>query len=383
MRDRAEVEGYLEAALQPWAVRASASRGRPHPDDEPPYRGTFQRDRDRIVHCAAFRRLQYKTQVFVSVLEGDHHRNRLTHTMEVTQIARTIARALALNEDLVEALALAHDLGHGPFGHSGEDALNEVMQGHGGFNHNLQGLRVVDRLERRYADFPGLNLSYETREGFTKNLHAQARAQHGFAAGEAPSLEVQLVSHADEIAYDTHDIEDGLVSGVLAEEALRALDLWRETEAEVLAERPQLAAETSLRWRSIVRRLIRKLVSDLLGETERRLQESNIGTLADIRATPRELAGFSMGLEFKKRELEAFLHQNFYNHPLVRKHTALWQERLKEVFAAYRREPARLPENHLRRVQAEGESPERVICDYVAGMTDRFAELQWERFSQA
>ncbi|MBI3829484.1 MAG: deoxyguanosinetriphosphate triphosphohydrolase [Planctomycetes bacterium] len=383
MRDRAELERFLEAALSPCAVRASDSRGRVHPDDEPPYRGVYQRDRDRIIHCAAFRRLQYKTQVFVSVLDGDHHRNRLTHTMEVTQIARTMARALGLNEDLVEALALAHDLGHGPFGHSGEDALNEVMQGHGGFNHNLQGLRVVDKLERRYADFPGLNLSYETREGFTKNLTIPGRAQYGFAAGESPSLEVQLVGHADEIAYDTHDIEDGLDSNVLKEEALRELDLWRETEDEVLGEKPVLAHEQRLRWRSVVRRMIRRLVGDLMAETERRLEQSNVTMLKDVRTQPRELVGFSIGLEMKKRDLESFLHANFYNHPEVRGHTALWQARLKEIYAAYRKDLARLPDDHRKRVDAEGETIERVICDYVAGMTDRFAEQQWERYCKA
>lgn len=383
MRERAELDARLDAALRAYAVHAAETRGRVHPDDEPPYRGVFQRDRDRIVHCAAFRRLEYKTQVFVSVLDNDHHRNRLTHTMEVTQIARTIARALGLNEDLVEALALAHDLGHGPFGHSGEDALNEVMQGHGGFNHNLQGLRVVDKLERRYADFAGLNLSYETREGFTKNLTPQGRAQHGFTLGEAPSLEVQLVGHADEIAYDTHDIEDGLDSSVLKEEALRELDLWRETEAEVLAEKPALANEQRLRWRSVVRRMIRRLVGDLMAETERRLEQSNVGTLKDVRTQPRELVGFSIGLELKKRDLECFLHANFYNHPEVRKHTALWQERLKEIYAAFRKDLGRLPEDYRKRVDAEGETIERVICDYVAGMTDRFAESQWERYCKA
>ncbi|MCW8130590.1 MAG: deoxyguanosinetriphosphate triphosphohydrolase [Planctomycetota bacterium] len=383
MRDRAELERHLEAALSPCAMRASDSRGRPHADDEPPYRGVFQRDRDRIVHCAAFRRLEYKTQVFISVLEGDHHRNRLTHTMEVTQIARTIARALALNEDLVEALALAHDLGHGPFGHSGEDALNEVMQGHGGFNHNLQGLRVVDKLERRYADFPGLNLSYETREGFTKNLNPQGRAQYGFTQGESPPLEVQLVGHADEIAYDTHDIEDGLVSGVLHEDGLRDLALWRETEAAVLDEQPVLEAEQRLRWRSVVRRLIRTLVGDLMAETEKRLSDSNVRSLAEVRTSPRELVGFSLGLEFKKRDLETFLHSYFYNHAGVRKHTALWQERLKDIYAAYLKDPSRLPPDHVKRVDKEGETIERVICDYVAGMTDRFAETQWERYCKA
>src|ERR1043165_595040 len=207
--------------LASYAMSEAHSRGRLHPDKEAEYRGIYQRDRDRIVHSSAFRRLQYKTQVFISVMEGDYYRNRLTHTLEVTQIGRSIARALKLNEDLAEALALAHDLGHGPFGHSGEMALNEVMRDAGGFDHNAQGLRIVDLLETRYARFPGLNLTYETREGYAKNYtprpdSPRSRSIIGFTAGDMPSLEVQLVGHADEIAYDTHDLDDGLVSGTLS-----------------------------------------------------------------------------------------------------------------------------------------------------------------------
>ncbi|MCZ7645574.1 MAG: deoxyguanosinetriphosphate triphosphohydrolase [Planctomycetota bacterium] len=376
MRKREELEAHLEAALAPCAVRGRDSRGRRVPEDEPPYRGRFQRDRDRIVHCTAFRRLEYKTQVFVSVMEGDHFRTRLTHTMEVTQIARTAARALGLNEDLVEALALAHDLGHGPFGHSGEDALDEVMKDQGGFNHNTQGLRIVDLLERRYAAFPGLNLSYETREGFTKNLGPAGRARHGFGA-ESVSLEVQLVGHADEIAYDTHDIEDGLVSGTLDERDLGGVALWSETLAEVLREHPELKADHRLRWRSVVRRLIRRLTGDLLAETERRLAEQRIGSLSDVRACAKELVGFGEPTRRAKAELERFLHARFYNHPNVRSETAKWQARLKELFNAYLAEPARLPADHRRRIDAEGETLPRVACDYVSGMTDRFAEQTW------
>ena len=380
MLDRADIESHREAALAPYAARARDSRGRRHPEAEAPYRGIFQRDRDRIVHCAAFRRLEYKTQVFVSDLEGDHHRNRLTHTMEVTQIARTLARALALNEDLVEALALAHDLGHGPFGHSGEEALNEVMRQHGGFNHNIQGLRVADLFERRYPDFSGLNLTYETREGWTKNMTPELRARHGFARDEAPSLEVQLVGHADEIAYDTHDIEDGLHSKVISEDALRGMDLWRQTEQEVLGEHTALKADKHLRWHAVVRRMIRVLVGDLLAETERRIAKVKVKTLADVRACRNELAGFSKSMAVKKQILEKYLNANFYLNPEVRKHTGLWQERLKDIFRAYVDDPSRLPETHRERVKKEGEELERVVCDYVAGMTDRFAEMQWERY---
>jgi dGTPase len=384
MRDRAELERRIEAALAPHAARASESRGRVHREDEPPYRGLFQRDRDRLIHCTAFRRLEYKTQVFVVGVEGDHFRTRLTHTLEVSQIARTAARALALNEDLVEAIALAHDLGHGPFGHSGETALHEVMAPFGGFDHNLQGLRIVDRLERRYAEFAGLNLTYETREGFTKNLARgvsgpEARGAYGFAAEESPALETQVVGHADEIAYDTHDVEDGLVAGVLREEDLRTVALWRETEEQVRAERPAMAADPRLRLRAVVRRLIGRLVSDLIAETERRLAARGVRSMANVRACPEELVGFSTTLGAQKDDLETYLHQNFYYNPRVRQHTALWQSRIPQLFQVYRSDPRRMPEGHLLRVETEGEKLERVICDYIAGMTDRYAEEQWKR----
>ena len=378
-----DVEDILESRLAPFAVRARQSRGRPHPDHDTAYRGLFQRDRDRIVHSAAFRRLQYKTQVFVSVMEGDYFRNRLTHTLEVTQIARTIARALGLNEDLTEALALAHDLGHGPFGHSGENALDEVMRSGGGFDHNAQGLRVVDFLELRYPRFPGLNLTYETREGYAKNYvpdgrPGRPRATLGFASDEMPSLEVQLVGHADEIAYDTHDLDDGLVSGALAEDAVRSVALWRRVEDEVLEEHDSFKSDHRLRWRAVVRRMIATLVSDLLAETKKRLAEHRIASLDDVRRCPHELIGFSAALAPAKLELETFLMARFYSTSHVRQHTDLWQQRLKELFTGYRAQPKGLPEDFRRRVEERGESLDRAICDYIAGMTDRFAKRQWE-----
>ncbi|MGD0092708.1 MAG: deoxyguanosinetriphosphate triphosphohydrolase [Planctomycetota bacterium] len=378
-----ETEAISEAHLAPYAMREALSRGRAWPDHDAPYRGLFQRDRDRIVHSSAFRRLQYKTQVFVSVMEGDYYRNRLTHTLEVTQIARTLARALALNEDLTEALALAHDLGHGPFGHSGERALQEMMRGHGGFEHNAQGLRVVDFLEQRYTRFRGLNLAYETREGYAKNCvpagkPGRPRAELGFAPDEMPPLEVQLVGHADEIAYDTHDLDDGLVSGALAEEQVRAVPLWRDTEAQVLREHEACKHDHRMRWRAVVRRLIATLVGDLLAETRRRVQARRIASLADVRRCSDELVDFSAELAPHKLELEAFLTERFYEGPKVREVTALWEERLKQLFGAYANDPRRLPEDYLRRVERDGEKLQRVICDYVAGMTDRFTSRQWE-----
>jgi dGTPase len=384
MLDRQALSQRLDAHLAPYAVRASGSRGRIFPEHEPKYRALFQRDRDRLVHCTAFRRLEYKTQVFVVGVEGDHFRTRLTHTMEVTQIARTAARALGLNEDLVEAIALAHDLGHGPFGHSGETALNEVMTGHGGFDHNRQGLRIVDRLERRYPVFLGLNLTYETREGFTKNLkrgvgQSDTRGALGFAAEESPSVEAQLVGHADEIAYDTHDVEDAIVSGTLTEEDVCQVALWRETKAEVIAETPALASDHRLCLRAVVRHLIGRLVFDLIAETERRVAAHGIRSLDDVHACPDELAGFSAELGARKEDLENFLHRNFYSSPRVRSHTALWQGRVKEIFEAYRADPRQLPADYQRRVEREGETLERIICDYVSGMTDRYAEKNWKR----
>jgi dGTPase len=397
---------HVESRLAPCAVHAASSRGRTFPDHDAPLRGLFQRDRDRIVHSSAFRRLQYKTQVFVSVMEGDYYRNRLTHTLEVTQIGRSLARALALNEDLTEAIALGHDLGHGPFGHSGERALSEMMAAHGGFDHNVQGLRVVDLLEQRYARFPGLNLTYETREGYVKNHPPQAEhskletrnpksgegasplpARHsplvtrqslGFSAEEMAPLEVQLVGHADEIAYDTHDLDDGLVSGALSEDQVRSVPLWRDVEAQVVSEHAMYKEDQRLRHCAIVRRLISTLVGDLLAETRRRVAARGIASLADVRRCPDELVGFSAELAPRKAALETFLHAQFYNSPKVRELTALWEGRLKQLFAAYQDDPRRIPDDYRRRVEQAGETLPRVMCDYVAGMTDRYARRQWE-----
>lgn len=316
-------------------------------------------------------------------MEGDYYRNRLTHTLEVTQIARTLARALNLNEDLAEALAMAHDLGHGPFGHSGEDALNEVMLDHGGFDHNAQGLRIVDFLERRYGRFPGLNLTYETREGYSKNYtdrdgSPRSRSLLGFSSGESPSLEVQLVGHADEIAYDTHDLDDGLVSGALLEEDVRSVALWREVEREVFGEDEIYKTDQRMRWHAIVRRMIARLAGDFLDETRRRIAENKIESIEDVRKFGGELAGFSKEMAAQKRELEAFLMQRFYKGPRVNERTNFWRERLKQLFEAYRTNPKLLPEDDRLRIEAGKETLERTICDYVAGMTDRFAARKWE-----
>jgi len=376
MLDKDSLEETLESRLAPYAVRASLSRGRRHAEHEPAYRTLYQRDRDRIVHSWAFRRLQYKTQVFVSVLEGDYYRTRLTHTLEVTQLARTVARALALNEDLAEALALGHDLGHGPFGHAGESALDELMRDHGGFNHNLQGLRVVDLLERRYARFPGLNLTYETREGFAKNLGPE-RTMAGFA-DEASSLEAQVVGHADEIAYDTTTSKTAWSRTCCKRLNWGRWSYGARRRMRCCAKNPGLRLEQRLRWRTIVRRLISRLVLALLQGAEASLRSAKIETLADVRRCAEPLAVFTPEMDRRKTLLETFLHQKFYDHPRVKDKTTLWRERLRALFNVYRADPARLPPDHRRRVEMEGEKLERVICDYVAGMTDRYATRQWE-----
>ncbi len=368
------VQGDIwEAHLASWAARGCTSRGRVHGEPEHPYRSIYQRDRDRIIHSTAFRRLEYKTQVFVNH-EGDHYRTRLTHTLEVAQIGRTLARALHLNEDLTEAIALAHDLGHTPFGHSGEDALNGLMAEFGGFEHNAQGLRVVDHLESRYPDFPGLNLSYEVREGFASHStrHDFPRAREGFPEDERPTLEAQLVEVADEIAYDNHDLDDGLSSGLLDEEEVRKLAIWKRAmtpEAEGLPRR--------LRWSQTIRRLINLEATDVIEESRRRLDEAGIGSLDDVRRHPARLVGTGAELTAMKDELETFLQANLYNHYAVRRMANKAQRFLREMFELYANDPHMLPARMRGEIDRWG--LERTVADYIAGMTDRFAQEEYQR----
>jgi dGTPase len=369
MLRRVELEQREEALLAPYAVKSAKAGGRVYPEDEHPFRLAFQRDRDRIVHSTAFRRLEYKTQVFVNH-EGDHYRTRLTHTLEVAQIARTIARALRLNEDLTEAIALAHDLGHPPFGHAGERAMNEVMRPYGGFEHNQQSLRIVEVLEERYPDFPGLNLTWETRDGLKKH---QPRflpdADPRDATPVGPSLEAQVADYADEIAYNNHDIDDGLASQMIQLEDLRQVPLWEEHFRVVERQHPHIPRK--LQWRQTVRAIINSLVMDLCEETLRRVQAAQIRTAEMVRRSPRPLVGFSAAMDQKNRELKLFLLEHLYRHYRVVRMAEKARRIIQDLFQAYMEAPKQMPPSFYARTTTDGVA--RVVCDYIAGMTDRYA----------
>ncbi|MBI3333257.1 MAG: deoxyguanosinetriphosphate triphosphohydrolase [Candidatus Omnitrophica bacterium] len=363
---RKGLEGEERRILAPYAAKASESHGRVHREPEHPYRTCFQRDRDRIIHSTAFRRLEYKTQVFV-IHEGDYYRTRLTHTLEVSQIAGTVARALRLNGDLVEVIALAHDLGHGPFGHSGEDALRAIMEGHGGFDHNLQALRIVDHLEERYPSFPGLNLTWEVRQGLNKHRVPLAGAPH--RGMENLSLEAQVVDVADEIAYDNHDIDDGITSGLIREEALEAFDLWRRVRREVTRTFPGIGPEQ--RKYQVIRRLIDLQVTDLIQESLRRIRGHRIQRPADALAVPERIIDFSRRMKRLRAPIKKFLNGELYHHYKVVRMADKAHRFLTALFEAYLNKPEQLPNTTRRRLAHE--EPHRVICDYMAGMTDRYA----------
>jgi dGTPase len=367
--------------LAPWAADPAASRGRRYPEPSASTRSDFQRDRDRIVHCTAFRRLEYKTQVFVNH-EGDLFRTRLTHSIEVAQIARSIARSMALCEDLVEAIALAHDLGHTPFGHAGQDALNACMRDHGGFEHNLQSLRVVDELEQRYGAFDGLNLCFETREGILKHCSASNARRLGelgerFLQGRQPSLEAQVANLADEIAYNNHDVDDGLRSGLLELGQLDDIELFARHRRAVEAVYPQLGGRRLVH--ETIRRMIDDLVGDLLGETRRRIDAAGVRSIDDVRAAP-PLVAFSAGMRERSAQLKRFLHGSLYRHPRVDEVMDRARRVVHDLFDAYLAEPAHLPPEHRERVEVLGA---RAVADYIAGMTDRFALREHARLTGA
>ncbi len=377
LRASAEFEEREAATLAPYAMRSRDSRGREHPDSEHPLRMAFQRDRDRIIHSSAFRRLEYKTQVFVNH-EGDYYRTRLTHTMEAAQVTRTLARALGLNEDLAEAIALAHDLGHTPFGHAGERTLDRLMAPHGGFDHNSQSLRIVDLLEERYPGFRGLNLSWEVREGIVKHSTRYDRPQVGpFDPELAPSLEAQIVDFADEIAYNAHDIDDGLKSGMLDAAELATVALWAEAMAEVSRRAPG-APPNIVRYQG-VRLVIDHLVTDLCESLLERLRDLAIHDLAAVRRVKPRLVEFSATMTEKNRELKAFLYDRLYTHHRVVRMTQKADRVMTTLFNLYMEEPRQLPPHVTRRVHQEGESVPRVIADYIAGMTDRFALQEYKK----
>ena len=357
--------------LAAYAVSEVNSRGRRHPEPPPRVRSEFARDRDRIVHSAAFRRLEYKTQVFVNH-EGDLFRTRLTHSIEVAQVARSVARGLRLNDDLTEAIAFAHDLGHTPFGHAGQDALNECMREHGGFEHNLQSLRIVDRLEERYGAFDGLNLMFETREGILKHCppgkaEALGDVAHRFIAGGRPSLEAQICNLADEIAYNNHDVDDGLRSGLLTLEQLEEVGLVARHVAEVRAEFPQIG-ERRLVYET-VRRMIGTLATDLLEESARRIARAGIAGLDDVRSAP-ALIGFTPEVEAESRALKRFLLANLYRHPRVAEMTDNARRVIRDLFHAFVADPALMPAHFRETAEADRR---RTVTDFIAGMTDRYA----------
>ena len=360
-----------------FAVADGTSRGRVHPESPPAARTEFQRDRDRIVHSTAFRRLEYKTQVFVNH-EGDLFRTRLTHSIEVAQIARSIARALRLNEDLAEAIALSHDLGHTPFGHAGQDALNACMKDFGGFEHNLQSLRTVDVLEERYAAFDGLNLCYETREGILKHCSPQNARLLGelgerFLRQTQPTLEAQVCNLADEVAYNNHDVDDGLRSGLITLEQLREVDVFARHFAE--AEQSALRIAGRRRIHETVRRMINSLVLDLISEAQRRISEAAVSSIDEVRNSP-PLVSFSVGMQQEQRALKGFLRTNLYQHYQVRRVTNKARRIISELFDAFMNDPLLLSDQY--REKAHSDKP-RAIADYIAGMTDRYAIREHRR----
>nr|WP_244108498.1 deoxyguanosinetriphosphate triphosphohydrolase [Burkholderia anthina] len=367
----------LEAHLAPYAAHALQSRGRRHPETPPAARTEFQRDRDRIVHSTAFRRLEYKTQVFVNH-EGDLFRTRLTHSLEVAQIARSVARNLRLNEDLVEAISLAHDLGHTPFGHAGQDALNACMREHGGFEHNLQSLAVVDELEEHYGAFNGLNLCFETREGILKHCSRENARKLGalgerFLQGRQPSLEAQLANIADEIAYNNHDVDDGLRSGLITIEQLAEVELWQCHYEAALAEFPHLEGRRLVH--ETVRRIINTLIVDLIDETTRNLVRVAPASLDDVRAAP-PLVAHSATVATQAAALKRFLFKNLYRHYKVMRMANKAQRVVTGLFDAFTEDPRLLPPPYQ---SDDAAQQPRLVAHYIAGMTDRFALKEYQR----
>jgi len=372
-----EANAMERTDLAGYAARSETSRGRRYQEEFRDSRPAFERDRDRIIHCAAFRRLEYKTQVFVNH-EGDYYRTRLTHSLEVAQIGKGIARRLGLNEELTETLALAHDLGHTPFGHTGEEVLNRLMEGAGGFEHNMQSLRVVDELEERYPNFNGLNLSWEVREGIVKHssqYDTPTGAFSEFLPGVVPTVEAQLINLADEIAYNNHDIDDGLKSGYINLGQLKKVALWEEVHEGILGKYPGIDPERSVC--QTVSALIGVLMNDLVATTAANLEDNKIESLEDLRRVNRQVAAFSPAMAERNAELKRFLYQNLYRHYKVERMRVKAERYLGELFEMYIKHPTLLPLRHQLKMEREGR--ERVVCDYIAGMTDRYALDEFKR----
>ncbi len=377
MLTRKEIEKQEYRILAPYAAKSARTRGRLHGEKEHAYRSAYQRDRDRIIYSTAFRRLEYKTQVFVNH-EGDHYRTRLTHTLEVAQIAKTIARALRLNTELVEAIALAHDLGHTPFGHSGEDSLAELMAGHGGFDHNSQGLRVVDILEKIYPEFPGLNLSYEVREGIIKHSTPfdKPRRCIPFESKGSPSLEVQVVDVADEIAYDNHDLDDGIASGLIPGEKLESIPLWRKVFCAVKKKYPKISRK--IKETHTIGTLIDMQVTDLIKNTEKRIRKFKIKSIPEVRKFPERIVCFGREMGILRKPLREFLVNNLYNHYRVVRMSKKAYRFIEDLFNTYIENPTQLPSQQAALLKKDNKY--RVVCDYIAGMTDRYALEEYKKF---
>lgn len=390
MLRRIDVEEMEIKNLAPYAAHSGRSEGRVHPEEEHEFRTRFQRDRDRVIHSRAFRRLEYKTQVFVNH-EGDYYRTRLTHSLEVAQIARTIARCLRLNEDLAEAVSLSHDLGHTPFGHSGQDVMNHLMKEFGGFEHNRQSFRVVTLLEQRYPGFYGLNLTYEVLEGITKHS-TQYDMPDGsmFTRKGFPTLEAQICNYADEIAYNNHDIDDGLKSGMIALGALAQVEIWEDMFQRTKREFPNLMSQMLIS--QTMNRLINVLVSDLAVQTEHNIAAKGINSLNDVRERGKGVVGFSDLIRKQGQQLKRFLYDHLYRHYRVVRMADKAERIITWLFQAYQKNLLIIPPDFLRRylmpeaqyratfqLKELNEPVERIICDYIAGMTDRFALDEYKK----
>jgi dGTPase len=371
LRTRLDLEEIEARTLAPFAMLSRNSRGRRVAEPEHPMRTVFQRDRDRVIHSAAFRRLEYKTQVFVNH-EGDYYRTRLTHTLEAAQVTRTIAKALGLNGELAEAVALAHDLGHTPFGHAGERWLNELMEPYGGFDHNAQSLRTVDWIEVRYPTFRGLNLSFEVREGIIKHSHFQDRpSAQEFDPATYPCLEAQIVDLADEIAYLAHDVDDGLKSGMLTVENLNESSLYADAAANARAANPHADARVT-RYQTVIR-MIDAMSTDLMTNLGAELERARIENVDDVRQAGRALAAFSPAMARRVDEMKLIMRERLYHHYRVSRMTQKAGRVLARLFETYMAEPRQMPAHVLARAERDGEPIPRVVADYIAGMTDRFA----------
>ncbi len=375
-RTREELEQLERQLLAPYAQFSADTRGRKYPEPPPDWRSHYQRDRDRVIHSRAFRRLEYKTQVFLNG-SGDHLRTRLTHTMEVAAIARNIAQALQLNEDLAETIALAHDLGHSPFGHKGENALNELMKDHGGFEHNRQSLRVVEELEQKYPRFAGLNLTWEVREGLAKHETSYDRPDPGdLTQGPSASLEAQVANLSDEITYYSHDLDDGLDSGLLSEKRLgREVRLWRQAARKVARQYGELPDEC--RWYFTIRCIIDGEVRDVVQTSEANLRASRVQSADDVRAQPEPLIQYSPECRELNRGLRDYLYQNVYDNPVVHEPNDRAIRRMEQLFQHYLAHPHQIGQQARRRARKVG--LQRAVCDYIAGMTDRYVGLEHAR----